>query len=199
MSMLNAVKTYLKNKFRRKPMVSEEVVKNFRKRILSRFNDKSRKQFPGRGRRDKTFEVLFGLPDWVSLDSWLFLQLRGRPEEAYYDLSVDHIIALDRAKDYEEFIKLFSWENTRLIPPELNSKKSSFWDEENKELCQHLLGREFNGEDRDDIYLQQREIEEGDRFAKLMSRGKGKSQRMLVNGKDSMQKKKDYRNKKRRK
>ena len=92
---------------------------------------------------------------------------------------------------------MMTWKNTRLIPPDINSKKASFWDTENKDLCRFLLGRDYNGEERKDPYEQQRAVENGDRFAKLMMRGKGQSQRMRINGAEANKKKKAYRSKKR--
>jgi 5-methylcytosine-specific restriction endonuclease McrA len=169
-------------------------------RVMNRFKQKSRKDFRGVPYAHYTFEELFDLPAWLTLDMWILQQLRGRDPELLLELSLDHVVPINLAETHEELVKLQSWKNIRLLDKELNSRKSDYLDEENKLLGESLLGRPLEGREREvDEYQQQRDIDSGDRFAKLMSKGKGQSQRMKINGASAMQKKKDYRNKKRRK
>lgn len=181
----------------------QKVCENFKERIIRRFEYRREKDYQNT-KGDFSFEQLFCLPWWLPLELYIMIQMRGRPLSYYYkELSVDHLVALDRAKTFEELVALMSWKNSRLIPPDMNSVKASYWDTENKDLCFFLLNREHNGEDKKDPYQQQKDLESEDevtrRFAKLMSRGKGKSQRAKINSADATKKKKDYRNKKRRK
>jgi hypothetical protein len=168
------------------------------RRVMRRFKAKMSEAFPNDS-ADFSFEELFKLPPWITLDEWIIIQLRGRPLNSLIELTIDHIVPIKWCRTPDELRKLMSWENTRFLDKELNSRKSDYKDEENIELCYAFLARYPNeAKQRVDEYKQQRDAQSGDRFAKLMSRAKGKSQRMQINGSSAMQKKKDYRNKKRR-
>jgi len=144
----------------------------FKDRIKNRFKQKVKRMFPDMPYANKSFMELFDLPEWLDFDTWLLIQLRGRPIDAILGLSLDHLVPLNWSQNYEELLKLMSYKNTRLLDKEMNSRKSDFVDEENTELCWTLLGRAPNPEagERFDIYETQRKAEEGDRFAKLMLR-----------------------------
>lgn len=166
----------------------------FRERIVRRYNHvrMKRKNLP-----EKTFDELFQLPDWLPLNTWLTIQLRGRPVECLSELSVDHLIPLNWSKDADEMLILFSYKNTRLIDTGLNTRKGDYVDEENRLLCFHLLGRypKSDRTPRKDEYELQREAEAGDRRAKLLLRAQGKSQRATMNGRSGMEKRKAQRKK----
>ena len=148
---------------------------------MNRFKSKSKSQFPGAPYKHYTFEELFDLPDWLTIDMWITQQLRGRDVELILELSLDHIFPLNLAETHEELVSLQSWKNIRFLDKDQNSRKSDYLDEENKVLGETLLERPVKGREmKTDEYQQQRDIEAGDRFAKLMSRGKGKSQRMRI-------------------
>jgi len=174
-----------------------EIIKN---RIMQRFKHKMRKQFRGEPYASYTFEELFDLPEWCTLDLWLTIQLRGRGVDSLLELSLDHIIPCDLARLPEEMVKLQCYKNIRLLDADLNSQKSNYVDNENSLLALSLLGRPLVGEERPEKAVQEPVNDEAsNRFAKLMSRGKGQSHRQKVNGAQANKKKKDYRNKKRRK
>jgi len=90
---------------------------------------------------EKTFSELFQLPEWLPLRLWILIALRGRPVGFLMSCSVEHIVPLSWARNEEEVLKLFSHLNTRLLDKEQNERKSNHEDEENRELCFHLLGR----------------------------------------------------------
>lgn len=164
------------------PIIEEDVFFNFKKRVLGRFKYKINKQFPEADYRGTTFKELFALPYWLPFEAWLLIQLRGRGVQFFKESSLDHVVPLSWAKTPAELIKLMSYKNTRLLDKEYNSRKASYVDEENKELCLYLLERypDESTPQRPDPYETQRQAEQGDRVAKLLHRGKGMSQRMVT-------------------
>lgn len=143
----------------------------FKNRIKIRYRD-MRKKYPNLP--VKTFEELFGLPDWLSLNDWLTVNLRGRPVEFMLQCNTDHIVPMGWAHNEEEIIKLFSYKNTRLLDPDLNGRKSDYLDEENRELCFTLLGRyPKNKMSREVLKPKITDPKLMSKWEKLMSRGNG--------------------------
>jgi len=116
-----------------------EVIKH---RVWGRYKEKAA-LFTNPKKLTITFKQLFDLPPWLTLDQWVTIQLRGRDVDDLFDLNLDHIVPLSVVESLEELNILMSWKNTRLIDPDINTKKSSFADEENTLLMKRLLGRGF--------------------------------------------------------
>lgn len=115
-----------------------------KRRIMRRYS-RVRKRFTNK-EHAYTFSDLFDLPEWITLDKWLRIQLRGRGVESLYLLTIDHIVPLSQARDLDELKKLMSWENTRLLDIDINSEKSSQIDNEVRLLCFTLLKRFPDGD-----------------------------------------------------
>jgi len=124
------------------------VIKN---RVVSRFR-KASKSFKGCPHLS-SFGDLFDLPPTISLSNWIYIQLRGRPVDSLYMLTLDHIVPLSQARNIGELKKLMSWKNTRLLDKEINEEKGSEIDNEIRLLCLSLLGRYPDSDDRSELNM----------------------------------------------
>jgi len=119
---------------------AHEVIK---KRVMRRYNEKCKEvNIDPKLYKAHSFEAIFNLPKEISFNIWMHLQLRGRPVDDLFILNLDHIVPISIATTFEELLILFSWKNTRLANPDMNTAKGSHLDPENILLCQRLLGRE---------------------------------------------------------